>query len=307
MDTMVIFWIVFHLLIAVALLLDLEWFQRKAHSVSMKEAVWTSIFWISLALLFNLAIYIYQDSERALDFFTCYLLEKSLSVDNLFVFLVIFKYFHVPEAYRHKVLFWGVLGAIVMRASFILVGIALIEAFSWVLVIMGIILAYSGFRLLFTSGPDVHPEQNVVLKVFRRYFPMTESYENGYFWIRRAGVLLFTPLMLVLIVVETTDVMFAFDSIPAVIGITQDPFIVYTSNIFAILGLRAMFFVLQDLARIFTYLHYGLGAILIFIGMKMIVSPWFHFSVTASLFVILGLLTISIIASLIIKPKVTLK
>ena len=277
------------------LVLDLTVFHRKAHTIKFKEAVGWSIFWISLAAAFAVLVYFWRGKATALDFTTGYLIEESLSVDNLFVFLLIFKFFKVPANFQHKVLFWGIIGALVMRFVFIIAGVALINRFHWIIYIFGAFLVYTGVKLFKQTDSDVKPEQNPVLKVFRKIMPVTKDYVGGSF-VRDKG-LYATPLFLVLLVIETTDVVFAADSIPAILAITRDPFIVYTSNVFAILGLRSLYFALAGMMELFHYLHYGLAVILTFIGVKMLVSNFFHMPTVVALGVVAGVLAVSVGAS----------
>jgi tellurite resistance protein TerC len=304
MSQQVIFWVAFNVFVITMLVLDLGVFHRKSHVIKFKESlVWCAI-WISLALLFNVGIYIWDGKKMAIEFLTSYLIELSLSVDNLFVFLLIFSYFRVPAKYQHRVLFWGILGAVIMRAIFIAAGITLIQKFHWIIYIFGGFLIFSGIKLALEKDKEIHPEKNPVLKLFRRFMPVLSRYKEGKFFVRRNQRYFATPLFIVLLVVETTDVMFALDSIPAVIAITTDPFIVYTSNVFAILGLRAIFFALAGIMRLFHYLHYGLSFILVFVGVKMLVSKFYEIPVEIALGVIIAVLTTSVVAS-IIKPQKT--
>jgi tellurite resistance protein TerC len=297
-----ILWTVFGVLIPVMLVLDLGVFHRRAHAVKVKEAlIWSSV-WISLALLFCLGIYLLIGPEKALNFITGYLVEKSLSVDNLFVFLLIFTYFSVPANDQHHVLFWGVLGAVVMRGIFIATGLTLLTYLHWIIYIFGAFLIYTAVRLAVEKNKEVHPENNPILRLFRRFVPITRNYHSNKFFIKRNGRRLATPLLLVLVVIETTDVVFAVDSVPAILAITQDPFIVYTSNIFAIMGLRALYFALVGVIQKFYYLHYGLAAILAFLGFKMLVTDFIEIPVMASLGVICGILIIAALCSL-YKPR----
>lgn len=301
--TNILAWGGFGLLVGIMLALDLGVFHRRDHEVKMKEAlIWSGI-WIFVALLFNGAVYFLKGREMALQFLAGYVLEKSLSVDNLFVFLLVFEYFSLPSRFHHKVLFWGILGALVMRAVFIALGIEAIRHFSWMIYLFGVILVWTGVKLAFGKGQKVEPEKNIFVKVFRRFFSMTDSYEEGRFFIRRNGVLLATPLVVVLLVIETTDVVFAVDSIPAVLAISRDPFIVYTSNVFAILGLRALYFALAGLMKLFHHLHYGLAVILCLIGVKMLISHFVHVPTIAALGAILFILALSVIASIIWPQK----
>lgn len=299
-------WVLFNLFVLAMLALDLFVFHRKSHVIKFKEAIMWSVIWISLALLFNLGIYFWHErhSEAALEFLTGYLIEESLSVDNLFVFLLLFSFFRVPAHDQHRVLFWGILGAILMRAAFILVGVALIKKFEWVIYIFGAILVISGIKLAVEKDKEVHPEKNPVLRLFRRFFPVTEGYEGSKFFVKRGTRSFATPLFVVLLAVETTDVIFAVDSIPAVLAITRDPFLVYTSNIFAVLGLRSIYFALAGLMQLFHYLHYGLAFILVFVGVKMLIGHYYKMPIAVALEVVLGVLVISVIASL-LSPRKT--
>ena len=291
-------WILFGVFIVSMILLDALVFRRKSHTVSLRESLgWTAL-WVSLALLFCLGVYHYRGPELALQFLTAYLIEESLSVDNLFVFLLIFSYFRVPPEYQHKVLTLGILGALVFRLIFILAGIALIERFHWLIYVFGGVLIVSGIHMWMEKDKKVEPEKNPVLRLFRRLVPVTDAYENGHFFVRRAGQMVATPLMVVLIVIETTDVIFAVDSVPAVIAISRDPFIVFTSNAFAIMGLRALYFTLASLMNLFHLLHYGLSGILVFVGLKMLISDVYKLPIVVSLAVVGGLLVLSIVASL---------
>jgi tellurite resistance protein TerC len=284
------------------LALDLGVFHRKAHQVQFREALYWTGAWISMAGIFAVVVYIWRGPTTGLEFVTGYLVEEALSIDNLFVFLVIFRYFRVPAVYQHKVLFWGIVGALVMRATFIFAGVALINRFHWVIYIFGAFLVYTGIQLARQHDREIHPEQNPVLKAVRRWIPVTNDYVNGHFFVRREG-LYATPLFLVLIVVETTDVLFAADSIPAILAITRDPFIVYTSNVFAIMGLRSMYFALAGLMDIFHYLHYGLALVLVFIGVKMLISNFFHMPIGVALGVVAGVLALSVLLSLVFPAK----
>ncbi len=292
-------WLAFSVFVLAMLALDLGVFHRKARVIETREAlVWTA-FWIVLALLFNAIVYFWRGPETALEFFTGYLIEKSLSVDNIFVFLLIFAYFKVPRLYEHRVLFWGILGALVMRLLFIAAGVALIKQFHWIIYIFGGVLIATSIRMALQKGKEIHPERNPVLRLFRRFVPITEDYVEGKFLLRRSGTIYATPLLVVLLVVETTDVVFAVDSIPAIFAITLDPFIVYTSNVFAILGLRALYFALAGVIRMFRYLHYGLSAILFFVGVKMILSDVYKIPVAIALGVIASMLLISVMVSIV--------
>ncbi len=296
------FWILFNTFVVAMLVLDLAVFQRNAHAVKFREALFFSAMWIALAGAFAVFVYFWRGRTTALEFVTGYLVEESLSVDNLFVFLLIFRYFKVPGTYQHKVLFWGILGALIMRGVFIIAGVSLIRRFHWIIYVFGAFLIYTGFKLMAQQDREIDPEQNPVLKLFRRWVPVTPEYVGGSFFVRRPG-LYATPLLLVLIVVETTDVLFAADSIPAVLAITHDPFIVYTSNVFAILGLRSLYFALAGMMDAFHYLHYGLSIILMFIGVKMLVSSHLKIPTFIALGVVAGVLALSIILSLLIPSK----
>jgi len=291
-------WSIFGVVVIALLALDLGVFHRKAHEVKMKEALLWSAVWIAVALIFNVGVYWMKGKELAIQFLAGYLLEKSLSVDNLFVFLLIFNYFHLPARYQHLILFWGIIGALVARAIFIVCGLGLLHYFSWMIYVFGLILIWTGVKLAFEKNKKVEPGKNVFVKVFRRFFPLTQDYHEGKFFVRLNGVLHATPLIVILLVVESTDILFAVDSIPAILAISRDPFIVYTSNVFAILGLRALYFALAQLMKLFHYLHYGLSLILVLIGVKMIASHFFHIPTVAALGTILLVLVFSVVASI---------
>lgn len=296
-------WVVFNIFVLGMLALDLGVFHRHAHEVRLREALAWSAVWIVLALAFNAGIYIWLGDEPALAFLTGYLIEKSLSVDNIFVFLLIFTYFQVPSLYQHKVLFWGILGALVMRAVMIVAGAALIKAFHPIIYVFGAFLIFTGIRMAFKHNEEVHPETNPVLRLFRRFIPVIPEYHNGHFFVRHAGRLAATPLFVTLVMVETTDLVFALDSIPAIFAITTDPFIVYTSNVFAILGLRALFFAVAGLVRIFHHLHYGLAVVLVFVGVKMLLSDIYKIPTPLSLAIVATVLLGSILASVLLPPR----
>ena len=298
---MLLFWILFNLFVLVMLALDLGVFHRRAHTVRFKEALAWSAAWISMAAVFSVIVLYWHGRTSSLEFITGYVIELSLSVDNLFVFLVIFRYFKVPAHDQHKVLFWGIVGALVMRGIFILAGVTLINRFHWIIYIFGALLIYSGFKLLRQGETEIHPENNPILRIFRRYVPVTKDYVGDKFFIRKPG-LFATPLFVVLLVVETTDVLFAVDSIPAVLAITRDAFIVYTSNVFAIMGLRSMYFALAGLIEMFRYLHYGLAVVLMFVGVKMIGSNYLHLPTWVALGVVVVVLGVAVVAS-ILNPK----
>jgi len=298
---LLLFWILFNLFVLVMLALDLGVFHRRAHTVRFKEALAWSAAWISMAAVFSLIVLYWHGRTSSLEFITGYVIELSLSVDNLFVFLVIFRYFKVPAHDQHKVLFWGIVGALVMRGIFILAGVTLINRFHWIIYVFGALLIYSGFKLLRQGETEIHPENNPILRIFRRYVPVTKDYVGDKFFIRKPG-LFATPLFVVLLVVETTDVLFAVDSIPAVLAITRDAFIVYTSNVFAIMGLRSMYFALAGLIEMFRYLHYGLAVVLMFVGVKMIGSNYLHLPTWVALGVVVVVLGVAVVAS-ILNPK----
>lgn len=302
MPRQVLLWVVFNLFVLAMLGLDLKVFHRKAHEVKIKEALVWSAIWITMALLFNLGIYLWRGPETALEFLTGYLIEKSLSIDNIFVFLLIFSYFRVPASYQHKVLFWGILGALVMRAILIAMGITLIQKFHWVIYLFGTFLILTGIKMAFEKDKEIHPERNPVVRIFRRFMPVTDDYEGDKFFAKKAGRSLATPLFIVLLVVETTDLIFAVDSIPAIIAITGDPFIVYTSNVFALLGLRALYFALGGVMQRFHYLHYGFAIILVFVGIKMLLADIYKIPIGIALGVIASVLFISVIVS-VVRPR----
>ncbi|OGW81349.1 MAG: hypothetical protein A3C47_06755 [Omnitrophica bacterium RIFCSPHIGHO2_02_FULL_51_18] len=297
------FWVTFNLFILLMLALDLGLFHRKAHEVRVKEALIGSAVWITLALAFNGVVYFWRGPQAGLEFLTGYLIEYSLSVDNIFVFLIIFSYFQVPAKHQHKVLFWGILGALCMRAAFIMVGIALIHQFHWMIYVFGAFLVLTGIKMATEKDKKVNPEKNPVLKLFKRFVPVADHYDEGRFFTRKNGMRVATPLFVVLLIVETTDVIFAVDSIPAILAVTSDPFIVYTSNAFAILGLRSFYFALSGIMKLFHHLHYGLAIILGFVGMKMILSDIYKIPIVTSLCVIAGVLALSVVASLLWPKK----
>jgi tellurite resistance protein TerC len=292
-------WIGFNIFVLAMLALDLGVFHRKAHSISIREALTWSGVWIALAMTFNAGIYFFSGSEPALQFFTGYLIEKSLSVDNIFVFVLLFTAFSVPAAYQHRVLFWGVLGALIMRGAMITLGAVLLEAFHWIIYLFGAFLIFTGIRMVFQEESEVHPEHNPLLKLVRRIVPVTEGYERDRFIIRRTGKVLVTPLLLVLLVIETTDLIFALDSIPAIFAVTQDPFLVYTSNIFAILGLRSLYFVFAGALSKFYYLKPALAVVLSFVGVKMVLADIYAIPTLLSLAVIALVLAVAIVASVV--------
>lgn len=297
-------WFIFCLVIGGMLVLDLGVFDRKAHEIRFKEALFRSCMWIGLALLFNLFVLLTRGRDAALTFLAGYLLEESLSVDNLFVFLLVFSYFRVPPVYQHKVLFWGILGAVLFRGFFIASGVALIHRFHWLVYLFGLFLIFTGIKLFLEKDKHVEPEKNPILRLFRSWVPVTKDYERERFFVKRDGRLWATPLFIVLIVIETTDIVFAVDSIPAVLAITTDPFIVYTSNIFAILGLRSLYFALAGLMKLFHHLHYGLSVILVFVGFKMLIGGVVEIPIAVALGVIIVVLAASVVASILWPEEV---
>ena len=298
MEVNIWFWVGFIAFVLAMLALDLGVFHKEAHAVKPKEAgMWVTV-WVSLALLFAGGIWWYADGQTALTFLTGYVIEEALSVDNIFVMVMIFQYFRVPPQYQHRVLFWGILGALVMRGIFIGLGALLIARFSWILFVFGALLVFTGVRMAFKQDEEFDAEHNPVVKLTRKFFPVTPRYDGKKFFTVENGTRVATPLFVALVLVEFTDLMFAVDSIPAIFAVTTDPFLVFTSNIFAIMGLRSMYFLLAAVVHKFHLLKYGLAAILTFIGVKMLIVNWFHIPVAISLGVILGVLAISVVASL---------
>jgi tellurite resistance protein TerC len=296
-------WLVFNLFVLAAIVLDLGVFHRRPHKMKTREAlVWTLV-WIGLSLAFGLSVMHFSGSQRGLEFFTGYVIEKALSVDNLFLFLVIFRAFAVDEKIQHRILEWGILGALLMRGVMIAAGASLIERFSWVLYVFGAFLVFAGLHMLFAKKVEMHPEENRISRFTKKYLRVTKEYQGSKFFARDGGKLFATPLFVVLLIVEITDITMAVDSIPAVFGITRDPFIVYTSNVFAILGLRAMYFLLAGVLGRLRYLTAGLSFVLAFIGAKMIVEPWVHISVEISLGIVAGILLVALAASFLVGPK----
>jgi tellurite resistance protein TerC len=303
MSNTVYLWVGFNIFLLAMLAIDLFLFHKKSHQVSLREALTMSAGWVGLALAFNVVVYYAFGREKALEFLTGYLMEKSLSVDNIFVFLLIFRYFKVSGADQHDVLFWGVLGALAMRAIFIVLGVSLIREFHWLTYIFGAFLILTGIKLGLEKDKEIHPERNPAIRLFRRFVPVTDTYDGPRFLVKRHGRYFATPLLVVLIVVETTDVVFAMDSIPAIMAISLDPFIVYTSNAFAILGLRALYFALAGIMGFFHYLHYGLAAILVFVGAKMMLADVFKMPIAVALAVVALILGVSIVASLLTRRE----
>lgn len=292
------FIIIFHLLVLGMLAIDLFVFNRKNHAISIKESLSWSLVWILLAMAFNAYVYFDQGTEAALIFLTGYLLEKSLSIDNLFVFILIFSAFHIPKKYQHKVLFWGILGAIVLRAAFIYAGIALITHFHFTIYILGAILVYSGFAIFRQKDEPESPEQNALIRWLSKTLPVSHQHHEGKFWVRHRGKLMFTPLFVALLAIEISDIIFAVDSVPAILAITKDPMIAYTSNIFAILGLRALYFAVEGMITQFHYLKYGLAIILIFVGLKMLSADLLEIPIELSLLFILLTLISAVLISI---------
>jgi tellurite resistance protein TerC len=293
-------WIGFNLLIFFLLIIDLKVINRRSHEISIKESLMWSGVWIALSLLFNIGVYFWLGHESALQFLTGYLIEKSLSIDNLFVFLLLFSYFKVPAKYQHKVLFLGILGALIMRGVLIILGAALITRFHWILYIFGLFLVITGVKMAFQEEKkEVHPERNIVVRIFKKFFPVTAGYHEEKFFVKANGKHYSTLLLIVLIVIETTDLLFAVDSIPAIFAVTQDSFIIYTSNVFAILGLRALYFALAGIMDLFYYLRHGLSVVLTFVGLKMLLMGYVNIPIGLALGVVGGVILLSIIASII--------
>ncbi len=296
-------WLIFAVAVVALLALDLGVFHRRAHEVKFREALGWSAAWFTAAFLFMCVVYVSRGPEKAFAFLTGYLVEWSLSADNVFVFLMLFSYFRVPPSYQHKVLFWGIVGAVIMRAFMITVGVVLIHLVHWVVYVFGLFLIMTGVHMGFQRDEQVHPERNPVFRLVRRLVPMTKDYQGDRFWLRRRGAWIATPLLLVLAVIESTDVVFAVDSVPAVLAITTDPFIVFTSNIFAILGLRSLYFVLAGVMPLFHYLRYGLAVILVFVGGKMVLSDVAPVPTHAALGVVAVALLLSIALSLLLPRR----
>ena len=295
-------WLIFTAGVLVLLAIDLGVFHKDDHVVTVKEALIWSGLWTVLALVFNAGVWLVSGSQAGIEFFTGYMIERSLSIDNIFVFILLFSFFAVPAKYQYKVLFWGIIGALIMRVALILVGATLIKEFHWVIYVFGGLLVVSGIRMALQGENHVEPDKNPVVRLFRRIMPVTSEYHNGNFFVRTAGKFAATPLFLVLLVVETTDLVFALDSIPAIFAITGDPFIVYTSNVFAILGLRALYFALAGIMDRFHYLKIGLSATLVFVGAKMLLSDVLEIPVLMALVVVAAILAVAVIASL-LRPR----
>ncbi|MGB2676207.1 MAG: TerC family protein [Candidatus Acidiferrum sp.] len=296
-------WFAFNLFVLIAIALDLGVFHRKAHKVGFREAALWSFVWVGLAVGFGYFVWHWYGAQRGLEYFTGYVIEKALSVDNLFVFLVIFRAFQVDERVQHRVLEWGIIGALVMRGIMIAVGAALVSRFSWILQLFGVFLVYTGLHMLLMRDRAVHYERNLIFRFASTHLRVTKDYRGSNFFVRENAKLFATPLVLVLLIVEITDVTFAVDSIPAIFGITRDAFIIYSSNVFAILGLRALYFLLADVLDYFRYLGIGLAFVLLFIGAKMVLDPWWHISVKFSLAVVAGVLLATMLISLLAGPK----
>lgn len=296
-------WIGFLFFVFLMLALDLGVFHRKSHEVKIKEALIWSAVWISIALIFNYGIYVFMGEVKAMEFLTGYVIEKSLSVDNLFVFIMIFSYFNVEPKYQHRILFWGILGALIMRAIFIFAGVALINKFHWIIYIFGAFLIFTGIKMLFHKEEKLEPEKNPLVRLFKKFMPVTASSHGQKFFVKLDGKTFATPLFIVLLMIEFTDLIFAVDSIPAILAITNDTFIIFTSNVFAILGLRALYFALAGITQYFHYLKYGLSAVLVFVGVKMTIVDIYKVPIIYSLLTILAIIIISVIASLLFPKK----
>ena len=296
-------WLAFFAIIGFMLVLDLGVFHKKSHKVSIKESLaWTAV-WITLAMLFNAWVYHSMGAQKGLEFLTGYVIEKALSVDNIFVISLIFTYFRVPSQYQHRVLFWGVLGALFFRIIFIFAGVALIEKFNWMIYVFGGFLIFTGLKMLKEEEKHIEVEANPLIKFVKKFWKISPNFDGENFRTTVNGVRHFTPLFLVLIMIETTDIIFAVDSIPAILAITPDPYIVFTSNVFAILGLRSLYFALNGIMEMFEYINYALSGILVFVGIKMIIAPWYHFPTIISIGIIVGMLVASVIASIYFPKK----
>ena len=303
MSSHLVLWIGFAVLITFMFILDLGIFNRRSHEISFREALTWTLVWVGLAVAFNVGILFFLGADKALEFFTGYLIEESLSVDNLFVFIMIFSYFHISRVLQPKILKWGIIGALVMRAAFIFLGIELFERFHWMVYVFGALLIFTGIKMAFGGEEKIEPEKNLVVRLVRRFVPITKRIYGDRFFIRRNGVLAATPLFLTLLVVESSDVIFAVDSIPAILAVTRDPFIVYTSNVFAIMGLRSLFYLLSNVMEMFAYLKLGVSVILAFVGVKMLLSQTYPVPIFFSLGVIVGVLAISILTSITIGAR----
>jgi tellurite resistance protein TerC len=300
---MTLWWTFFGVFILAMLALDLGVFNRRTHVVKIKESLLWTAFWVTLAMLFCAGIYFFYGHQKSMEFLAGYLIEYSLSIDNLFVFLLIFRYFRVPPEYEHKTLFWGILLALITRGIFIFAGVALINTFHWIIYVFGLFLVFTGIKMALNKETEIHPDKNIAIKLLRFFIPVTKDFAGARFFIVQQGQRWATPMLAVLLALETTDVLFAIDSIPAVLAITTDPFIVYTSNVFAILGLRSLFFAIAGLMKIFHHLHYGLAAILSFVGIKMLIADFLKIPTGISLGVIAVILTLAVVSSLIWPGK----
>lgn len=303
MEVNIFIWIGFLLFVFAILAVDLGIFHKKSHEVKIKEALIWSAVWISLALAFNYGIYHFMGKEKAVEFLTGYVIEKSLSIDNLFVFIMIFSFFNVEAKYQHKILFWGIIGALILRAIFIFAGVGLINKFHWIIYLFGAFLLFTGFKMLFQKDEPIEPDKNVLVKFFKRFFTVTEQNHGDKFFVKQNAKWAATPLFIVLIMIEFTDLIFAVDSIPAIIAISKDTFIIFTSNVFAILGLRALYFALAGITKYFYYLKYGLSTILVFVGLKMIIVDFYKVTSGLSLLIIMGILLTSILLSILLPQK----
>jgi len=301
MQTMM--WLGFGAIILVMFVIDLGLFSRKSHEIKFREALTWTLVWVSLALAFNVWIYFEMGSQKALEFFTGYLIEQSLSVDNLFVFIMIFSYFHITKTHQPKILKWGIIGALVMRAIFIMTGIELIERFHWIIYVFGGILVVTGFKMAFGGDDHIEPEKNFLVRLVRRFMPITKRIRDDRFFIKKGGITAATPLFLTLVMVESSDLIFAVDSIPAVLAVSRDPFIVYTSNVFAIMGLRSLYYLLSNVMEMFVYLKLGVSIILVYVGVKMLLVDIYHIPIIFSLGTIIGVLAISILTSITLGNK----
>ncbi len=297
METPVIFWIIFNAFVLLMLTLDLGVFHRKTHEITLKDALTWTFVWVFMALVFNTIVYFWQGRQQALEFFTGYLVEKALSVDNIFVFIMIFTYFQIPAKYQHKILFWGIIGALIMRVIFIFTGVALIEKFHFTIYVFGALLVYTGYKMFNHNNTKIEPDKNPVIRFLRKFMPVTSELQGDKFFVKQNKKRYATPLFLVLIIIETTDLIFAVDSIPAILAITQDQFIVYTSNVFAILGLRSLYFALAGVVHRFWLLSYGLAVVLIFVGIKMILVDFYKIPIEWSLLIIAVIISGSIVLS----------
>ena len=297
-------WAGFIAFVCLMLALDLGIFNRQQKEVSIKAAlIWTAV-WITIAMIFNSGIYYFLGKEKALEFLTGYVIEKALSIDNIFVFIMVFGYFNIPAKYQHKILFYGILGALVMRAIFIFAGVALITKFHWIIYIFGAFLIFTGIKMLFQDDEKLEPDKNLLIRVFKKIMPVTKDLHGSNFFVRINNKNFATPLFIVLLLIEFTDLIFAVDSIPAILAITKDPFIVFTSNVFAILGLRSLYFALAGITKYFRFLKYGLSLVLVFVGVKMCIVDFYKIPIVISLLTIIGIIASSVLASLVIKPEV---